>query len=326
MKPVSNAPKVMDGEVKLIAINMLKPFSKHTFTLYQGERLDDMVESIKKNGVIVPIIARPIEGSDKFEIISGHNRVYASGLGGLEKAPAVVKVGISDEEALVWMVDSNLLQRGFHDLKISEQAFAVAMRYRKLFDAKKLAAIDEELQDLMGMNKVGAPVGHQQKEDKKTGAPLGHGEKTRIRDIAAEEYGMGHTTIARLLRINELRDELKKLVDTGNIKIRPAVELSYIPNDAQKRLYDRMSAMGVNSIDMKTAKELRQTYKAYKEFTDEHIEQILNFINEGNTWEKSHKIALTADVFNKYLSNVPKKEVISVIEKALEMYFTNVSV
>ncbi|MBP1534173.1 MAG: ParB N-terminal domain-containing protein [Ruminococcus sp.] len=150
MKPVSNAPKVIDGEVKLIAINMLKPFSKHTFTLYQGERLDDMVESIRKNGVMIPIIARSIDNSDKFEIISGHNRVYASGLAGLEKVPAVIKVGLSDEESLVWAVETNLIQRGFSDLKISDQAFAVAMRYKKLFDAKKLAAIDKELQVLIG--------------------------------------------------------------------------------------------------------------------------------------------------------------------------------
>ena len=105
MKPVSNAPKVMDGEVKLISLDKLVPFARHKFALYQGERLDDMVESIKKNGVIVPIIARTIEGSDKFEIISGHNRVYASGLAGLEKVPAVLKVGLSDEESLVWCID-----------------------------------------------------------------------------------------------------------------------------------------------------------------------------------------------------------------------------
>lgn len=319
MKPVSNVPKVMDGEVKLIAINTLKPFSKHTFTLYQGERLDDMVESIKKNGVIVPIIARNIENSDKFEIISGHNRVYASGLAGLERVPAVVKVGISDEEALVWMVDSNLLQRGFHDLKISEQAFAVAMRYKKLFDAKKLAAIDEELRSLEGYDQSRSPLGNE--EENNNGSPVGNEPKQRTMDIAGEDYGIGRMSVARLLRINELCDELKKLVDTGNIKIRPAVELSYIPKDAQKRLYERMSAMGVNGIDMKTAKELRQTYKAYKEFTDEHLEQILNFINEGVKEEKPHKIALTADVFNKYLSNVSKKDVVSIVEKALEMYF-----
>ena len=310
MKPVSNAPKVMDGEVKLISLDKLVPFARHKFALYQGERLDDMVESIKKNGVIVPIIARTIEGSDKFEIISGHNRVYASGLAGIEKVPAVIKVGLSDEEADAFATISNVIQRGFRDLKISEQAFAVAVKYRKLFNEKKLAAIDEELRALESGSK---PT--------EQGAPVGHPLKGKTRDLISEDYGLGHTTVSRLVRINELCDELKKLVDTGNIKIRPAVELSYLPIDAQKKLYERMSAIGENSVDMRTARELREMYKAYNDFTDEHIEQIMNYVKEGNTEEKSHKIALAPAVYNKYLKDVPKKEVVSVIEKALEMYF-----
>ena len=310
MKTVSNVPKVMDGEVKLIALDKLVPFARHKFTLYQGERLDDMVESIRKNGVIVPIIARTIEGSDKFEIISGHNRVYASGLAGLEKVPAIIKTDISDEIAQIMAIESNLIQRGISDLKISEQAYAIAVRYKKLFDAKKLAAIDEELRAL----EAGVKKNEQ-------GAPLEHPPKGKTRDIIAENYGLSHATVSRLLRINELCDELKKLVDTGNIKIRPAVELSYLPIDAQKKLYERMSAIGENSIDMRTARELRDMYKAYNDFTDEHIEQIMNYVKEGNAEEKPHKIELAPAVYDKYLKDVPKKEVVSVIEKALEMYF-----
>lgn len=319
-KVIANASKVMDGEVKSISIDHLVPFSGHKFTLYEGERLDDMVESIRKNGVIVPIIARTIENSDKFEIISGHNRVYASGLAGLEKVPAVIKVGLSDEEALIYSLESNLIQRSIKDLKISEQAYAVAMRYKKLFDAKKLAAIDEELFALE-TGKTGYPLDTQNREDNNGGYPVDTEKKKRIRDISADEYGISSATVSRLIRINELCDELKKLVDAGNIKIRPAVELSYIPKDAQKRLYDQMSVIGETTIDMKRAKELRQMYSSNNDFTDEQIDQILNFINEGKTEEKPHKIALTADVFNRYLSNVPKKEVVSIIEKALEMYF-----
>ena len=171
-KNISNVPRVMDGEVKLIAIESLVPFAHHRFALYEGERLDDMVESIKKNGVIVPIIARPIEGTDKFEIISGHNRVYASGLAGLFKVPAVIKVGLSDEIAEIMAVESNLLQRGFSELKISEQAFAVAMRYKKLFDEKKLAVINEELIALENCTISRSPVGN--KNDGKNGSPLGN--------------------------------------------------------------------------------------------------------------------------------------------------------
>ncbi|MBO6309814.1 MAG: ParB N-terminal domain-containing protein [Oribacterium sp.] len=308
MKPVSNAPKVMDGEVKLISLDKLVPFARHKFTLYQGERLDDMVESIRKNGVIVPIIARTIEGSDKFEIISGHNRVYASGLAGLEKVPAVIKVGLSDEEAMIYAIDSNLIQRSFRELKISEQAYAVTMRYKKLFDEKKLKAIDDELQSLMGIEKSRPPVGD--------------GGGKRVESLTAKEYGIGHTTVARLIRINELCDELKKLVDTGNIKIRPAVELSYLPIEAQKSLYECMSRTGQNSIDQSTAWELKELYKKKNELTPDMIEQILSGRNALSVaLNKGHRIALAPEVYDKYLKDLPKKEVVSIVEKALEMYF-----
>ena len=319
-KPISNVPKVMDGEVKLIALDKLVPFARHKFSLYQGERLDDMVESIRKNGVLVPIIARTIEDSDKFEIISGHNRVYASGLAGLEKVPSVIKVGLSDEEAMIYAIDSNLIQRSFRELKISEQAYAVTMRYKKLFDEKKLKAIDDELKMLMGTEKVGAPVGHQDKNESR--APLGHEGKSRVRDVAAEEYGIGHTTVARLIRINELCDELKKLVDKGNIRIRPAVELSYLPIDVQKSLYECMSRTGQNSIDQNTAWELKELYKKKNELTRDMIEQILNGKNALSVaLNKGHRIALASEVYDKYLKDLPKKEVVSIVEKALEMYF-----
>ena len=310
-KPITNVPKVLDGEVKLITLDRLVPFSKHAFTLYQGERLDDMVESIRKSGVIVPIIVRTTEDVDKFEIISGHNRVYASGLAGLEKVPAVIKVGLSDEESLVWYIESNLIQRSIKDLKISEQAFAVSMRYQKLFDEKKLHAIDEELQVLTGNN---IPA--------KQRTPVGYTPRGRSQSLVAIEYGMGHSTVARLIRINLLCDELKKLVDAGNIRIRPAVDLSFIPIEGQKRLYECMSAMGETSIDAQMAKELRQLYNRDNDFTAEQISALFNRSKtEKAGQERLCAVPLGRTAFDKYLRDVPKKDIISIVEKALEMYF-----
>ena len=123
-----------------IAIDKLVPYHNHRFTLYQGERLQDMVQSISKNGVMTPIIVRTMDNG-KYEILSGHNRVYAAGQAGITSVPAVVKTDLSDEEAEVYVIETNLLQRSFQDLKISEQAFAVGIRYSKLFDERKLKAI-----------------------------------------------------------------------------------------------------------------------------------------------------------------------------------------
>ena len=310
-KPITNVPKVLDGEVKLIALDRLVPFSKHAFTLYQGERLDDMVESIRKNGVIVPIIVRTTEEVDKFEIISGHNRVYASGLAGLEKVPAVIKVGLSDEDALAYFILTNVYQRGFRDLKISEQAFAIAMRYKKLFDAKKLAAIDEELSIMELGGKSAGQV-----------APVVPPPKGNTRDLIANDYGLSRMTVSRLVRINELYDELKKLVDTGNIRIRPAVELSFLPMEVQKMLYECMSKTGTVSIDMNTAYELRELYKKKNDLTSDMVDEILSGRNARSVMlNRTHKISVTPEIYNKFLKDIPKKEVVSIVEKALEMYF-----
>ena len=157
----------------------------------------------------------------------------------------------------------------------------------------------------------------------KSRVPLGHGEK--IRDATADMYGIGSTTVARLIRINELCDELKKLVDSGNIRIRPAVELSYIPKDAQHRLFERMLAIGSNCIELRTAKELRALYKEHEDFTEKQVEQVLTQIDKGTIFEKPHKITVSMDVFDRYLKNVQKNEVVSVVEKALEMYFKGVA-
>ena len=311
-KVIASVAKVKDGEVKAIAITHLIPFSGHGFTLYEGERLEDMVASIKKNGVIIPIIVRTIADSDDFEIISGHNRVHASKLAGYEKVPAVIKVGLSDEDALLYSICTNIYQRGFRDLKISEQAYAVAMRYKKLFDARKLAAIDEELIAL----ESGHPI------TKEQGAPVEHPPKGKTRDLIAEDYGLSHATVSRLVRINELCDELKKLVDKGNIRIRPAVELSYLSVDTQKMLYECMSKTGKTTIDHNTAWELKELCKKQNDVTPGMIEEILNGRNALSVrMDRSNRIAIDREVFERYFKGVPKKEVVSIVEKALEMYF-----
>ena len=198
-----------------ISLDKLIPYHNHRFTLYEGERLEDMIQSIKKNGVITPIIVRTANGG-KYEILSGHNRVYAAGQAGLENVPAVVKVNLSDEDAEIFVVETNLIQRGFSDLKISEQAFAVALRYNKLFDERKRKEICDELYFIEN--------GKHRPED----VPPEH---LTTRDATAEEYGISSATVARLLRIDKMINEFKVLVDRGNIKVRSAVDLSYLTEE-----------------------------------------------------------------------------------------------
>lgn len=199
-----------------IAIDKLVPYRNHRFTLYKGERLEDMIQSISKNGVITPIIVRTMENG-KYEILSGHNRVYAAGQAGLTSVPAVVKTDLSDEDAEIYVVETNLLQRSFKDLKISEQAFAVGLRYNKLFDDRKLKAINDELYYI-----------ENGKPNPNADVPVEH---STTREATAEEYGISSSMVARLLRVNKLTDEFKELVDKGKIKLRSAVDISFMTEE-----------------------------------------------------------------------------------------------
>lgn len=305
-------PDVMKNAVQNIDINKLVPYKNHCFKLYEGERLDDMVRSVQQYGIMVPIIVRNIPYSDKYEILSGHNRVNAARIAGKKNVPTIIKENLPDEFAELYLIETNLLQRGFKELRISEQAFAVAMRYKKLFDRNKLQQIDKELMLIEG-KKVQSPVGTEN-------------EKTDKMSITADEYGLGRNTIARLLRINELTDELKAMVDDGNIKIRPAVELSYIPKEMQTMLVKVMSEQEVSVIDMKMAKQLREISTSYASPSEEIIAEVMNGTygaEEKPVKEKGEKVTIPKATYSRYLGGYSKKEANLIIEKALAYYFEN---
>ena len=307
-------PVVMKNSVRDIPIEKLVPYKDHCFKLYEGERLDDMVRSVQNYGIMVPIIVRNVPDSDTYEILSGHNRVNAARIAGKKNVPALVKENLPDEFAEVYVIETNLLQRGFKELKISEQAFAVAVRYKKLFDQKKIQAISDELQILQHDKSCSRP-------------PVGDGSGKRMETIAAEEYGIGHSTVARLLRINELSKELKAMVDDGNIKIRPAVELSYIPKEMQAALVKLMSEQEVSVIDMKMAKQLREISTSYAEPSEEIIAEVLNGTygaEEKTVKEKGEKVTIPKATYSRYLGSYSKKEANLIIEKALAYYFKNI--
>ena len=308
-------PDVMKNSVRDIPIEKLVPYKDHCFRLYEGERLDDMVRSVQNYGIMVPIIVRDVPGSDTYEILSGHNRVNAAKIAGKKNVPAVIKENLPDEFAEVYVIETNLLQRGFKELKISEQAFAVSVRYKRLFDSRKLKAISDELALLEGGNQMRAPVEH---------GKDGGDNYIRTRDMTAEEYGISHATVARLLRINELSNELKTMVDDGNIKIRPAVELSYIPKEMQAVLVKLMSEQEVSVIDMKMAKQLREISASYASPSEETISEVLNGTygaEEKPVKEKGEKVTIPKATYSRYLGSYSKKEANLIIEKALAYYF-----
>lgn len=116
--PVST-PKRKNGVV-MLSIDSIKPFHNHPLHLYEGDRLDDMIQSIRDHGVLNPVIVRTTE--DGYEMLSGHNRQNTARLVGLTEIPAIIKTNLPDNDAYVYVIETNLMQRSFSDLEISEKA------------------------------------------------------------------------------------------------------------------------------------------------------------------------------------------------------------
>ena len=242
------------NQIKEIPVDMLTPYHNHRFSLYTGERLQDMVASVKANGILIPIIVQPIDNGEMYEILSGHNRVNAAKIAGMKNVPAVIKEGLSEDEAELYIVMTNTNQRGFNELKISEQAAVLSMRRSKLFSEEKRKSIAEELAVLEGKQK----------------------KKNKL-EQTGEDYGLKKDTVARLLRVDMLIDSFKPWVDSKVLSVRAAVELSYIPIEGQEQLYNAIEEngeMGIK-IDMKKAKILRKVYTESDSISDDELLELL---------------------------------------------------
>lgn len=113
-----------------IPVEEIHPFYDHPFRLYEGDRLEDMVQSIRAYGVLNPVIVR--KAARGYEMLAGHNRTNAAKIAGLTEVPAIVKTDLSDEDAYVYVIETNLLQRSFAELLPSEKAAVLVARYEKI--------------------------------------------------------------------------------------------------------------------------------------------------------------------------------------------------
>lgn len=196
--------------VQMIPLSELHPFEGHPFRVVDDEEMQKTVESVKQYGVLTPAIARP-DPDGGYEIISGHRRLRASELAGLDKLPVIVRE-MDDDEAIIYMVDSNLQRE--HILP-SERAFA----YKMKMDAIK----------------------HQGQRADLTCAQDGHKlEGKKSRDIVAEEAGVSKNQVSRYIRLTELIPEIRDMVDEKKIAVNPAVELSYLKPEEQREFLDAM--------------------------------------------------------------------------------------
>lgn len=290
-------------------IDMLVPYHNHKFKLYEGERLNDMVQSVKTKGVLTPIIVRSIDGGEKYEILAGHNRTNAARLAGLTTVPAVVKENLSDEDAEMYVVETNVMQRGFDDLSITERAAVVAARHSAMFDDDKRRAIERELALLNG-------------EEVEEQDESSDEKKSKLAAVG-ENYGLGKDSVARLIRVDKLVDALKAYVDNGDIAIRAAVNLSYLSQNEQTIVAEHMDL----GMDMKKAALLREVSKQGK-LTAKVIRDIMyrgELIDKDTPLKrKPIKVKINADITEKYFDpEWDENKVQEVVAEALELYFAN---
>lgn len=297
-----STPATLQNAVKQIPCEMLHPYHNHRFELYTGERLEDMVESIKENGVLSPIIVQP--DKDGYEILIGHNRWNASKIAGLSTVPAIIKEGLTEDEAEMYVIESNLMQRGFDNLKISEQATVIAQRHSEMFSQGKRNDIIRELQML-------------ENPEQSTLNPLG--SKLDSSKEIASDYGLGKSSVVRLIRIDKLISELKVLIDNGTLAVRSGVELSFLSEETQLEIAELADEY---KIDMKKAKLLRESADDKGNVSTADIIRILD--GKKSTAEKGKSVKISNDVYSRYFQPTAKpKEIAETVEKALEMYFAN---
>lgn len=188
----------------------LHPFEGHPFKVLDDELMEQTVESIKQIGVVSPLIVRP-DPEGGFEILSGHRRLHAAQLAGLEKVPVIVKE-MDDDAAIIFMVDSNLQRE---NILPSERAFSYKM---KLEAMKHQGERGDLTSGQVGQKSVG----------------------TVSRDIVAEQAGDSSRNVQRFIRLTNLIPEILDMVDEKKIAFNPAVELSYLKPSEQKEFLEAM--------------------------------------------------------------------------------------
>ena len=209
-----------------IEIEKIHPFRNHPFHVVDDAKMQDLIDSIRENGILSPTLIRPI-GNDEYEMVSGHRRMHAAMKLGMETIPAIIR-DMTDDEAIVKMVDSNIQRE---ELLPSEKAFA----YKMKMDAMKRQA--------------GRP-------SQNNGGQNGHnfiGIKSR--DLLAEESCESARQIQRFIRLTELTPDLLDFVDRKRLQFTVAVEISYIDKEIQGWLYEYIKENG--PVKLNQVKELR---------------------------------------------------------------------
>ena len=197
-------------DFKVLKTKDLYPFPDNPFHVVEDETLSELAESIKEFGIVTPIITRPKEDGDGYEVIAGQRRVRSSELAGINTVPAFV-LPLDRDRAIITLVDSNLQRE---NILPSERAFA----YKMKSEAMKRQGFRTDLTSSQVVTKL------------------------RTDDKVAQGFGVGRMTVQRFIRLTELIPPILQMVDEGKIALTPAVELSFLKKDEQENLFATMES------------------------------------------------------------------------------------
>ena len=197
-------------DFKVLKTKDLYPFPDNPFHVAEDETLSELAESFKEFGIVTPIITRPKEDGNGYEVIAGQRRVRASELAGINTVPAFV-LPLERDRAIITLVDSNLQRE---NILPSERAFA----YKMKSEAMKRQGFRTDLTSSQVVTKL------------------------RTDDKVAQGFGVGRMTVQRFIRLTELIPPILRMVDEGKIALTPAVELSFLKKDEQENLFATMES------------------------------------------------------------------------------------
>ena len=268
-------------QVQHLPLSELVPFKDHPFRVVDDEKMMETVESVKQFGVLVPIIARPIEDG-LYEIVSGHRRKRACELAGIDEIPVIVR-DLDDDEATIIMVDSNLQRE---NILPSERAKAYQMKMEAL--------------------------SHQGERRDLTSSQLGT-KLPRADEIVAQDAGTSRNQVQRFIRLNSLEQPLMDKVDNGELAFTPAVELSYLKPEEQEWVHEALETTQ-QTPSLSQAQRIKQESKEGKLTA----ESVMNIMAEEKK-PMYNSVTLSYDTLKKYFPrSYTAKQMEKVILKLLD--------
>lgn len=269
---------------KVVTLNPaeISDFPNHPFKVKQDEAMAEMVESVRKYGVLVPALVRP-KADGGYEMVAGHRRKFAATLAELPEIPCIVR-DLTDDEATIIMVDSNLQRE---TILPSEKAFA----YKMKLDAMKRQGQRSDL----------------------TSTPLV--SKSRSNEKLGQKNGDSREQVRRFIRLTELIPSVLDMVDSGKIAFRPAVELSYLSKEQQQSLYDTMECEDCTP-------SLAQAIKMKEFSRDGKLtEEVILSIMQEEKPNQREQFKMPKERISKYFApGTPAQKIEDTIIKALELY------